>query len=141
MESQQQYATDSNILLEDISSDEECRGILMTFYEHKLSPDEENVVKQCIAVLSAEIGDEVVFGPDVMADLMSIGLNHPDLDSKVRHVLEYMSLTTETDIDPDCNVQGSIFNYAMCVFQNMQHLTPEELFTLLRTEVPVDVTE
>jgi hypothetical protein len=81
-----------------VNTDDECKNLLMKLKaDLKLSSDELGLLDSCIAVVSAEDGDDVIFGPGEIVQLALFAENHPD------HVTEIMACSHHLSESVDCD--------------------------------------
>ena len=120
-------STESNLVIDD---DSQCREILVGLRSDLSDENEQLLITVCLGVLDAEIGDEIPYGPDQMMGLVLMASSHPELREKIYAVMSYLSMTMEMEMD-NGEENGTIFNYALHMFEQLQQEKIENLANIL----------
>lgn len=83
-----------------VDTDDECRALLMKLKaELKLSSDELGLLDSCIAVVSAEDGDDVIFGPGEIIQLALFAESHPNYATEIMACSHHLSESVDCEGD------------------------------------------
>lgn len=114
-----------------IHTDEECRNCLQNLRSTlKLECEEIELVDQCIAVVSATCGDDVVFGPCEILALGQLAQAHPSRASDIiacsHHITESIEWEGELPSSAFLNAAQAYTAMGEALTQALQDLADEE---------------